>query len=152
MIIRANAESTSGTYSLVEFLANGTKLGEASAEPFSFTYASPSNGIHRLTAVATLGSGARLTSSPVNIIVVAPTTAMTLIQSNAIWRYNDLNVNLGTAWRDPAYSDESWGTGQAHLGGRVRNVRIQVHPLPQSSIPSASFWSCSRTLPPRTQV
>jgi hypothetical protein len=40
----------------------------------------------------------------------------TLIPAGASWRFNDAGTNLGTAWRAPAYADQSWASGLAQLG------------------------------------
>lgn len=114
--IVANAYSTGEAYSLVEFLADGSKIGEDDTAPFEFTWNSAAEGAHRLIAIATMDSGARRTSSPVNITVTAPGTTHTFIAANADWRYNDENLNLGTAWIAPSYSDVTWSNGPALLG------------------------------------
>jgi hypothetical protein len=114
--IAAQGFSTDDSYSLVEFYGDGAKLGEDDAAPFSYTWNNPAAGLRRLTAVATLAGGSRLTSAPVNITITAPALTQTLTASNAVWRYNDDNVNLGTAWIAPAYSDVNWSNGPAPLG------------------------------------
>ncbi len=40
----------------------------------------------------------------------------TLVASNALWRYHDGGVDLGTAWRSNAFNDASWKSGWARLG------------------------------------
>ena len=114
--ITASAFSMEDSYALVEFLEDGTKLGEDSNSPFTFQWTDAPSGLHRLTAVATLASGARLTSAPVEITVSAPVLTQMLIASNAVWRYNDENLDLGSAWSAPAYSDVTWSEGIAQLG------------------------------------
>src|SRR5687768_5175391 len=39
-----------------------------------------------------------------------------LIPAGASWFFNDSGVDLGTAWRAPAYADGSWSSGFAQLG------------------------------------
>ena len=46
----------------------------------------------------------------------ATTTNTTLVASNSSWRYNDLGLDLGTAWRNAGYDDSSWSNGVAQLG------------------------------------
>ena len=45
-----------------------------------------------------------------------PPAPVTLIPSNAVWRYLDTGTNLGTAWRSNTFSDFSWPSGPAELG------------------------------------
>src|SRR5687767_9094711 len=44
------------------------------------------------------------------------TIDQTLIPAGASWKFNDSGVDLGTAWRAPAYADGSWSSGFAQLG------------------------------------
>jgi hypothetical protein len=39
-----------------------------------------------------------------------------LLASNAVWKYHDQGVDLGVAWRAPAYNDSAWASGAAQLG------------------------------------
>jgi len=39
-----------------------------------------------------------------------------LIERGAVWKYQDGDVDLGTAWRDPAHDDSAWPSGAAPLG------------------------------------
>src|SRR6185503_469252 len=41
---------------------------------------------------------------------------MTLISMGSIWRYLDLGIDMGTAWRQPSFDDSSWAFGPAQLG------------------------------------
>ncbi|HKQ39026.1 MAG TPA: Ig-like domain-containing protein [Verrucomicrobiae bacterium] len=114
--ISAEAFSSDATYDTVEFFGDGISLGEDAAAPFTATWNNPPPGLHTLTAIATLLGGSRLTSPPVNITVAAPAPAQLLIANNAVWRYNDDNVNLGTAWVATDYPDSAWLNGSAPLG------------------------------------
>jgi hypothetical protein len=69
--IAAAASDPDGTVIRVEFLADGAKLGESAAAPYSFVWASPA-GTHALTARATDNAGAVTTSAAVAIEVNAP--------------------------------------------------------------------------------
>lgn len=70
--LTASATDTDGTVSLVEFFANGTKIGESDTAPYSFTWISPASASYTLTARATDDDGDFSTSAPVSIIVQAP--------------------------------------------------------------------------------
>ena len=67
--INADASDSDGSVTLVEFFANGTKLGEDNLSPFSFIWSNVANGSYSLTAIATDNVGAQKTSDAVNIIV-----------------------------------------------------------------------------------
>lgn len=114
--ISAQAFSTAETYDSVEFFGDGISLGEDSTAPFTITWSDPPVGIHTLTAIASFTSGPHLTSPPVSIMVAGPVLTQTLISSDATWRYNDENVNLGSGWIAPDYSDLTWSNGPAQLG------------------------------------
>ncbi|MEZ5303595.1 MAG: lamin tail domain-containing protein, partial [Verrucomicrobiales bacterium] len=43
------------------------------------------------------------------------TGSANLIAADATWRYRDDNTDLGSAWRDPAFDDSGWPSGQAAL-------------------------------------
>lgn len=65
--VSASAADTDGTVTKVAFYLSGTKLGETSASPFTFTFIAPGTGIYSLTAEATDNSGATTTSAPVTL-------------------------------------------------------------------------------------
>src|SRR5262249_37753470 len=67
------------TFSLVEFFADGVKIGDDTAAPYSFVWPSPAPGTHRLTAVGTLTAGGQVTSPAVTIQVLpAPVPTVVL--------------------------------------------------------------------------
>jgi len=69
--ITANATDADGIVSLVEFYNGSTKLGSATAAPFTFTWSNVSSGTYSLTAVATDNLNTRTTSTSVSIVVSA---------------------------------------------------------------------------------
>jgi hypothetical protein len=73
-----------------------------------------------LQVIATIGS-MQVTSAPVTITVSAPvtpvqTTSLTLIPTNATWRYLANGSAPPAAWDDPAFNDTAWPAGAAQLG------------------------------------
>lgn len=42
--------------------------------------------------------------------------AQVLLPTGSAWKYNDTGANLGSAWKDPSYSDNGWASGSAELG------------------------------------
>lgn len=65
--ITAGATDTDGTVKNVEFYIDNVSLGIDSIAPYSITY-TPTDGAHKITAVATDNKSAQTTSSTVNIL------------------------------------------------------------------------------------
>lgn len=65
----ASATDRDGTIARVEFFQGDTKLGEATAGPYAFTWTGVTAGRYRLTARATDNAGSVATSVPVSIFV-----------------------------------------------------------------------------------
>jgi len=42
--------------------------------------------------------------------------SFTLINTGAVWRFNDTGTDLGTAWHALNYADDTWPSGPAQLG------------------------------------
>ncbi|WP_207510658.1 glycosyl hydrolase family 18 protein [Longitalea luteola] len=69
VVITAAASDADGTVSKVEFFNGASKLGEATASPYTYTWGSVANGTYTLTARATDNKGAVTTSAAVIITV-----------------------------------------------------------------------------------
>ena len=54
-----------------------------------------------------------VTSSNASLVVI-PVPSAPWAYSN-VWKYNQSNVNLGTAWKEIAYDDSGWSSGQGIL-------------------------------------
>ncbi len=67
--ISASASDVDGTVSKVEFFSNGSKLGEDTTSPYSYTWNNASNGNYTLTAKATDNDNATGDSPAVSISV-----------------------------------------------------------------------------------
>jgi chitinase len=67
--IIASASDADGTVSKVEFFNGATKLGEATASPYTYSWTNVANGTYALTAKATDNSGNATTSASVTITV-----------------------------------------------------------------------------------
>lgn len=67
--ITATATDSDGTIAKVEFYNGGTKLGEDTSSPYSFTWSNVAAGTYAITAVATDNTGAAGTSAVVNVTV-----------------------------------------------------------------------------------
>jgi hypothetical protein len=67
--IDASAADSDGAISKVEFLGDGTSLGQRAAVPYSLTWSNVPIGSHTVAVKATDNEGATFTSRPVNIFV-----------------------------------------------------------------------------------
>jgi hypothetical protein len=68
--INAAATDADGTVNNVQFFNGTTLLGSDPTSPYSFTWSNVAGGSYSITAQATDNSGAVITSSPVNLIVL----------------------------------------------------------------------------------
>jgi hypothetical protein len=72
VVFAATASDPDGSVARVEFLANGTEVGEDASAPYGFTWVDPPAGGHTLTARAVDNVGASASSAPVSITVQSP--------------------------------------------------------------------------------
>jgi len=106
---------------LVEYFADGFKVGESASPPFAATWSAPVVGSHVLTARATRNGALALDSPPVTVQVDAPPTiiqpvAEIIIPARTFWRVNDSGADLGTAWQRPNFTEIGWRTGLGRFG------------------------------------
>jgi chitodextrinase len=71
--ISASATDADGSIAKVDFYNGSTKLGTATASPYSYTWGSIAAGTYSLTAIATDNGGATTTSAAVSISVTSST-------------------------------------------------------------------------------
>ncbi len=117
--VTANAFNTGGSFTLLEFYADGLKFGEDAAPPYSVTWTNPALGTHALTVRATIAAGGFSTSAPVAVSVAAelpPPAVATLIPAGAVWKYLDNGSSQGSGWKEPGFNDSTWASGVAELG------------------------------------
>ena len=99
--IEAQASDAGGSVAKVEFFANGVKLGERTALPFTFVWQNAPAGQFVLTAVATDDQGVSTTSEPVSMQVTgsynAPTAAAPSAVGDTAEFYAPSNVTLSAA-------------------------------------------------------
>lgn len=100
------------------FFDDATLLGSAgvNTEGDATLIVTLNPGPHVLRAVATDAAGLSSTSAPVTVMVIPAPIVTTLVSTGAVWRYFDVNTNLGTAWRAAGYDDSSWSNGPGILG------------------------------------
>jgi hypothetical protein len=87
-VLTATAGDVDGTVTVVEYFANGGKVGQATTAPYSVTWVAAAVGTYVLTARATDNSGATTTSNAATVTVTAgtnmpPTVALTTPQAGA---------------------------------------------------------------------
>ncbi|MEW7291502.1 glycosyl hydrolase family 8 [Aquimarina sp. 2304DJ70-9] len=95
--INANASDTDGNVTKVEFFGNGTKLGEDTTSPYSYSWSSVSTGNYILTAAATDNENVTTESASVNISVGTtnpPPSGLPVRIMNGYWHnfFNGTNL------------------------------------------------------------
>ena len=109
--IQANVADFDGAVSKVEFYADGQKLGEDIASPFTWSWRRAETGRATVTAVATDNDGLMSTSAPVMVVFQTP-----VVPAGSIWSYLDDGSNQRTAWSGIGFDDSLWKSGPAELG------------------------------------
>jgi hypothetical protein len=66
--------------------------------------------------------------------------AAILVPAGAEWRYHDGGVNLGTAWRTPAYDASAWKQGAAQLGYGDDDVSTILNYGPNSASKHPTYY------------
>jgi hypothetical protein len=120
VIVSATVLSGSAAVESVEFFADGVSLGAAESLPYEVTWTLPAGSPHTLRAIATVGL-LQVTSAPVSVTVSAPiaqvpTSPLTLIVTNATWRYLANGSAPPTGWTELGFNDAAWAMGAAQLG------------------------------------
>ena len=73
--LAATASDPDEAIARVEFLVNGTEIGEDTTEPYSFVWSAPTYGTHDLAARAVAVGGGSSTSPPTTVTVNIPNVA-----------------------------------------------------------------------------
>ena len=106
---------------LVEYFANGTKVGQSVAQPYNASWSGLAAGSYALTAVASYGDGLQMTSAPVTIAVGAPPAPITpifqtLVPPSTGWKYWDSATAVGSGWEKTTFDDAAWPSANARFG------------------------------------
>lgn len=72
ILITANASTTSGSISKVEFFNGSSKIGEDLSSPYTYSWTNVQAGTYTITAVATDNSNSKKTSSAITVVVTVP--------------------------------------------------------------------------------
>ena len=74
----------------------------------------PGQGVYSVRL--SVSDGALTSSDDVVLTAGRAGSEVTWITAGSSWRYLDTGVDLGTAWRAPAFDDSSWKTGKGIFG------------------------------------
>lgn len=116
VLISGTATAGGESITLVEAFAGSTKVGESTNATFAILWQNVVPGAYTLRVKATDSYGLMATSAPVTIGVQA-LPASVLVSRGSIWKYHNLNQDLGTTWRETSYNDSSWNSAPGPLGG-----------------------------------
>jgi hypothetical protein len=85
--LTANAGDVDGTVALVEYFANGGKVGQAATAPYSLTWVPAAAGIYVLNARTTDNLGAMTTSAPITVTVTSVSGTTTVVMQRGLLGY-----------------------------------------------------------------
>ena len=119
--ITANASDTNGNVTKVEFFNGGTKLGEDTSSPYSFTWNSVPAGVYSISAKATDNVGAVVTSAAISITVTAlntpPLVNITAPTNNASFNTNSsITITANASDANGTITKVEFFNGAAKLG------------------------------------
>ncbi len=100
----------------VELYADAAKLAELHDPPYSFAWEGPLPGTRQLLARLVDGTGARLDSAVLPVVVTPPASSALLVSSDSNWKYLDTGVYPGVNWNQVIFSTTDWKQGPARLG------------------------------------
>ena len=90
--ITANATDSDGTITSVEFFEDGKSIGVDNTAPYSIEY-TPTEGSHKITAIATDNKSAQTTSSIINILASNNILPVITITAPKIARLETVTIN-----------------------------------------------------------
>jgi chitinase len=109
--IQATASDADGSVARVEFYNGGTKLGESTASPYTYTWSNVAAGTYSLTARATDNAGAVTTSATVSVTVNG--TGGGTCDGIATWVSATAYVGGSTIWYNgKVYTSKWWTQGE----------------------------------------
>jgi hypothetical protein len=114
--VTVNAIDDDGTIARVDLYANGSLVGSATAQPYSFPIAVETAGAVTLTAIATDDKDATTTSAPIILNITGGQTPA--LQANShlkLWLKGDAGITLGTSGAVVKWADQSGNSNDANL-------------------------------------
>jgi chitinase len=134
--ITASASDSDGSVTKVEFLVDGTKVGEDTSSPYSFSWTS-TQGFHSLTATATDNSGNTTTSAGISITVGSGNNNLPTRIMVGYWhtwnggvpfiKLRDVNANwdvINIAFAEPVAAGSTDGRMKFVVGGLTADYTI----------------------------
>ena len=117
--LTAAASDTDDAITTVEFYANGSKLAQVSATPYTNTWLLAPAGSYALTAVAVDTGGLRSTSAPITITIVQPVGSQWVA-------FNDQQIGPGSALNDTYYTLSGFGVTAGPLSNIVSGATLSA--------------------------
>lgn len=115
--LTADVASTVGPVARIDFYADARKVAESTSGSLTCAWLPSAVGTHRLSAVAVAQSSLTWTSAAVTVqVLAAASNLVTIVPSNAVWKYWDRGIDLLEAWHIVGYDDRGWAEGPAELG------------------------------------
>jgi hypothetical protein len=116
--LAATASDTGGSVTKVEFFRGGTKLGQDTTSPYTFSWSGVASGTYTLTAKATDNGGATTTSAASTITVNAPPTAsITYPPNGAVFpRRPTITITANATDSDGSVTSVEFRDGSTVLG------------------------------------
>jgi chitodextrinase len=113
--ITANATDTDGTISQVEFFEDGKSLGVDNTSPYSIAY-TPTDGNHKITALAKDNKNAQTTSSIINIAASNNIPPVVSITAPAIAHLGKVTINANASDADGTIKEVAFYVDSVFIG------------------------------------
>ena len=132
------------TYTILEIIAGIT--GEVwQSRSYDISRFASANTVIRFRVMSNYGASDEVFSVgdvEVEYDRVAGGSGWTIISpARSVWKYLDNGSNQGTNWRQPAFDDSTWATGQSELGygDNDETTYVSYGPNPNSKYPTTYF-------------
>ena len=122
-----NASTDDTAVSGYRLVRDGTPLVTQGVTTYTDRDLTPSSThTYQVQATDAAGNWSAL-SAPLSVTTQPPSTS--LVKVGSAWRYLSDGSDQGTAWRQPAFNDNGWSTGNAQLGFGDGDESTVVSPL-----------------------
>ncbi len=123
LTLTATATAAPGkTITKVEFFELTTKVGEATAAPYTISLSGLKEDAHKFFVRATDSAGLTTDSAFSTISVGGLKKQVSLIAFDSNWRYDRSGRDLGTEWRKNSYDDSTWPQGKTLIADETTAV------------------------------
>ncbi|MBY0502834.1 MAG: RICIN domain-containing protein [Bryobacteraceae bacterium] len=144
--LTANAADVDENLVRVEFFQGSTKLGEATAAPYAFTWTNVPAGTYSLTARATDAAGLSATSSTVSLTVTASGTGPTPVNLAGLYNVTAI-ASDNAAVPNGGFDNNGYAYSGALLAGGVTGFNLGASGTPNAvsnttlTLPAGNFAS-----------